>query len=393
MLSEQEVRDSLARLLPRRNTSTRSTTLGAGGYDIEAGRAYLAGTVDLGLALPTWPRRYGGRDASNAEARLIATVRREFAVPDIYPFGVGTRMVGPTLLEHGTVAQQDRWVRAIASGTEIWCQMFSEPEAGSDLANAATLAERVPEGWRLNGQKVWTSRAAYAQWGICLARTDPDAPKHRGLTMFAVLMATPGVEVRPLRQMNGDSHFSEVFLTDVVINDEDRIGAANNGWAVAVSVLAHERGGNDGGSPAPTPSRRPRWLADLVAEGSLNDPEIRDRAMRLYCYDEAVRFTRLRASASVRAGQRPGPEGSGMKLHMARSFKARVDLLATAAGPAATLDDWRSSVDFLTGPSMSIRGGTDEIQRNIVAERVLGLPPEIRADRDVSWSQSRRGVK
>ena len=393
MLSEEEVRQALAALLPRRDPSTRTTTLGAGGYDIDAGRRYLAGTVDEGLALPTWPRRHGGRDSDHEEARLIAMVRREFAVPDIYPFGVGTRMVGPTLLEHGTVSQQDRWVRRIASGDDIWCQMFSEPEAGSDLANAATAAVRYGTGWTLTGQKVWTSRAAYAQWGICMARTDPSAPKHRGLTMFAVDMSTPGVEVRPLRQMNGDSHFSEVFLTDAWVPDHDRIGDVNNGWAVAVSVLAHERGGNDGGVPAPSRGRRPSWLVDLVAGGHLGDPVIRDRAMRLYCYDEAVRYNRLRAAAAIRSGQRPGPEGSGMKLHASRSFKTRVDLLATAAGSEATLTDWGGAVDFLTGPSMSIRGGTDEIQYNIVAERVLGLPPEPRADRDVPWSRSRRGLQ
>jgi len=270
--------------------------------------------------------------------------------------------------------------------------MFSEPDAGSDLANVTTSAIAVPGGWELNGQKVWTSRAAYADWGVCLARTDPEAPKHRGLTMFAVRMSAPGVDVRPLRQMNGDAHFSEVFLSGAIAADEDRIGDVGRGWAVTTSLLAHERAGADRSAPIAQATSWPVWLAQLAAAGHLHDPVMRDRAIRLYCYDEVIRFTQLRAAASARAGRRPGPEGSGLKLHGARSFKERVDLMASAAGAIALLDDWDGAVDFLTGPSMSIRGGTDEIQRNILGERVLGLPPEPRTDRDIPWSRSRRGL-
>ena len=254
------------------------------------------------------------------------------------------------------------------------------------------MAVREGDSWRLNGQKVWTSRGDYADWGICLARTDPQRPKHRGLTMFAVKMSAPGVVVRPLVQMNGDSHFSEVFLADTEVPDIDRIGDEHGGWHVTLALLAHERAGADRSSPKAGASSWPTWLADLVTRDRVDHPPIRDEAMRLYCLDEAIRLTQLRAGANQRTGRRPGPEGSGMKLHGARSFKHRVALAAAAAGAEAMLADWAGSVDLLTAPSMSIRGGTDEIQRNILGERVLGLPVEPRPDPDIPWSRSRLGV-
>jgi alkylation response protein AidB-like acyl-CoA dehydrogenase len=199
------------------------------------------------------------------------------------------------------------------------------------------------------------------------------------------------VEVRPLVQMNGDAHFSEVFLSDAVVLDGDRIGGVDDGWKVAVSLLAHERAGADRTAPTGRGSL-PIWLTALSDEGRLTGSVMRDRAMRLYCLDEAIRLSQLRSMANAQAGRRSGPEGSGMKLNGARSFKARVELAAAATGAHAMLSNWDSSVDLLTAPSMSIRGGTDEIQRNILGERVLGLPPEPRTDRDVPWSLSRRGL-
>jgi alkylation response protein AidB-like acyl-CoA dehydrogenase len=386
------VRAVLDTCVPCRDGSERDSTLGAGGYDLEAGRRYMAATVAEGFGVPTWPAEYGGRDANPAETALIAAVHREYAMPDLYPFGVGMKMVGPTLLERGTPDQHARWLRRIASGADIWCQMFSEPDAGSDLANVATTAVRDGDMWRLNGQKVWTSRGAYAQWGMCLARTDPEVPKHEGITMFVVRMSAPGVDVRPLRQMNGDSHFSEVFLSDVEVGDADRIGDVHTGWQVAVALLAHERSGGDRSAPKTGALSLPTWLADLVASGAMENPVLRDRAIRLYSLDETIRFTHLRSVANRRAGRKPGPEGSGTKLQTARSFKARVDLAAAATGAEAMLSTWAGHVDLLTAPSMSIRGGTDEIQLNILGERVLGLPAEPRADRGVPWTLSRRGV-
>ncbi|MGD9797034.1 MAG: acyl-CoA dehydrogenase family protein [Acidimicrobiia bacterium] len=343
--------------------------------------------VDDGLAVPAWPVEHGGRAAGPDEVAAVKQVHQAFAVPDLYPFRVGLHMVGPTLLEHGTDDQRDRWLRPIASGREIWCQLFSEPDAGSDLANVSTLATRLDGGWRLDGQKVWTSRGAYADRGICLARHDAEVPKHAGLTMFAVRMDAPGVEVRPLRQMNGDTHFSEVFLAGAEVDDADRIGEVGGGWKVTTTLLAHERAAADRSAPrAVGDSALPVWLAGLGAtERWRADAVLRDRAMALFAYEESIRFTQLRAAAS-------GAGGSGLKLHGAASFKRRAELVLDALGPHGMLADVDAAVDFLTAPSMSIRGGTDEIQRNVVGERVLGLPTEPRIDRDVPWSRSRRGL-
>ncbi len=388
-----QIRAALAQFLPERTPETRSITMGAGSDDVESGRRYLSRAVEGGWAVPSWPHEHGGRGASKAEAALIARVQSGFAVPDLYPFIVGLRLVGPTLFVHGDEDQQRRWLRPAASGAEIWCQLFSEPEAGSDLANVATRAVRDGDEWVLDGQKVWTSRGAYADWGICLARTDPEVPKHNGLTMFAVRMSAPGVTVRPLVQMNGDAHFSETFLDSVRLPDTDRVGDVGAGWKVALTVLSFERSGADRAAPpARSRSRIPRWLSDLAARGALGDPVVVQRAMQLYSHEQVTRFTSQRASAAARAGRTPGPEGSGQKLRGAMAAKMRASLLLESEGATGMLTTAQAAVDFVTSPSMSIRGGTDEIQRNIVSERVLGLPGEPRADRDVPWSRSRRGL-
>ena len=393
-LTEEAARELLAARLMRREQAGRTTVMGIGSDDLEAGRAYLGALVDEGLAVPSWPVTHGGRGADSAEAASIARVMGEFAVPDLYPYAIGLRMAGPTLLIHGRPEQQARWLRPIASGAEIWCQMFSEPDAGSDLANVSTIARLDGQEWVLDGQKVWTSRGAYSVWGLCLVRSDADAPKHRGLTMLVVRMDAPGVEVRRLQQMNGDRHFSEVFLSSVRVPDDNRIGAVGEGWRVAMTVLAHERAGADRGAPQQAGGGPlPAWLGDLGGRGSLADPVRRDRAVALYGYERAVRMTQDRAAAAVQAGATPGPGGSGQKLHGSATFKRRAYLVADAQGPYAMLTDSEGHLELLTAPSMSIRGGTDEIQHNIVGERVLGLPAEPRVDRDVPWSQSRHGYR
>ena len=394
-LTADDVRTALDGLLERRTEQTRLTSMGAGSDDLEDGRDYLAATEKGGWHVPTWPAGHGGRDASVAENQLIGSVLREYVVPDLYPFAIGLGMVGPALLAHGTAEQQDRWLRPIASGTEIWCQMFSEPEAGSDLANVALSAERDGDEWRLGGQKTWTSRAMWAEWGICLARTDPAQPKHKGLTMFVVAMDAPGVEVRPLRQMNNDAHFSEVFVDGAEVPEVWRVGDVGEGWRVAMTILAHERAGagsRGGGEGAKRGARIPPWIADLVALGALDDKVRRDEAMSIYAADMASRWTAQRAADEARAGGSPGPAGSGAKLRTVSSYKRRAYLTNRAAGAAGMLEDGHGYIETVTAPSMSIRGGTDEIQRNILGERVLGLPGEPRLDRDVPWRDSRKGM-
>jgi alkylation response protein AidB-like acyl-CoA dehydrogenase len=272
--------------------------------------------------------------------------------------------------------------------------MFSEPEAGSDLANVAMRAERDGDEWCLDGQKVWTSRGMWARWALVLARTDPEVPKHAGLTMFALRMDDPAVEVRPLVQMNGDKHFSEVFVNSARIPDDWRIGELGSGWNVAVTVLAHERasvGGGGGGGDGQKKSARPAvpsWLSRVASTGRLHDAAWRERAMKLHSADLAASWTNARAAAA----QTPGPAGSGAKLRASQSYQGRAYLITDAHGAAGMLDDHEGQIEFLTAPSMSIRGGTDEIQRNILGERVLSLPAEPRVDRDVPWSKARRGV-
>lgn len=301
-------------------------------------------------------------------------------------------LVGPVLLERGTSEQQTRWLRAIADGSEIWCQMFSEPDAGSDLANVGMRADRDGGGWILGGSKVWTSRGAYSRWGMCLARTDPGAAKHRGLTMFAVDMDVEGVEVRTLDQMNGDRHFSEVFVSGVRVPDTDRIGDLGSGWAIALQTLALERaslgsrsfGGGDGPEAG-----LPPWLQDWRAAGHMSDPVRRQEAMRTYVLHRVNQLTAARA-ASV-ASVESGPAGSGAKLRSVAVFKARAYLGKDLTGAAGMLVESPGHLEFLTAPSMSIRGGTDEVQRNILGERVLGLPREPRVDKDVPWRDLLRG--
>ena len=394
-LTADNIRAALDGLLERRRDQTRLTSMGAGSDDLDEGRAYLAATVDGGWHVPTWPSTHGGRDASVAENQLIGSVLREYVVPDLYPFAIGLGMVGPALLTHGTAEQQDRWLRPIASGAEIWCQMFSEPEAGSDLANVALSAAQDGEVWRLGGQKTWTSRAMWSEWAICLARTDPEQPKHKGLTMFVIAMDAPGVDVRPLRQMNNDAHFSEVFVDGTVVPDAWRVGDVGEGWRVAMTILSHERagagsrGGSDG---AKRGARVPTWITDLAALGALDDKVRRDEAMSIYAADMASRWTAQRAADEARSGGSPGPAGSGAKLRTVSSYKRRAYLANRAAGAAGMLEDGHGYIETVTAPSMSIRGGTDEIQRNILGERVLGLPGEPRLDRDVPWRESRKGL-
>ena len=391
-LTIDQIGAALEDLLDRRDPTGSSTVLGAGSDDLEAGRRFLGSLVDGGWMVPTWPSRHGGRDADAAEAALIETAMGDYAIADLYPYGVGLNLVGPVLLDRGAPEQQDRWLRPIADGSEIWCQMFSEPDAGSDLANAGMRAERDGDEWILNGSKVWTSRGSYARWGMCLARTDASLAKHRGLTMFAVEMSAPGVEVRPLVQINGDRHFTEVFVSDVRVPDADRIGDLGAGWGLTVETLAHERatiGGRAFGGGDAEEVGLPSWLEEWSDAGRLDGPVERQAAMRSFIMHRVNQMATARAAA-LSGGSAPGPEGSMAKLRSVSAFKARAYLGKNLGGAAGMLSDSPGHLEFLTAPSMSIRGGTDEVQRNIVGERVLGLPGEPRVDKGVAYSELKK---
>jgi alkylation response protein AidB-like acyl-CoA dehydrogenase len=383
----RRVTESLTSLLERRRPGARAVVLGAGSDDLDAGRRFLRLLADGGYAVPTWPRQHGGMGLSRQEAEVVEEVLAGFETPDLYPFLVGLGLIGPAILEHGSDEQKERWLPPMVRGDEIWCQMFSEPDAGSDLANLSTRA--VPDGhsWRLTGTKVWTSRAHYARWGMVLARSDFSAPKHAGITAFAVDMGAPGITVRPLVQMNGDTHFNEVFLDDVPVADGDRIGEVNNGWRVAITTLSHERG-----SLAGTLGVSAEEIAGLARRHHhpAADPVARDRLARALTSHRILQWSTLRARAAQAAGRPPGPEGSGDKLRTNAMIKSAADLAMDLAGPAATVvsdppDGWQTT--WLAAPSLSIRGGTDEIQHNILGERVLGLPAEPRVDKGKPFSE------
>jgi alkylation response protein AidB-like acyl-CoA dehydrogenase len=363
---------------------------------------FLGARFDAGLAWVHYPAGLGGLELPRT---LQAGVDAEFAAagaPDNDParIGIGLGMAAPTIVSFGTEEQKRRWLRPLWTGEEVWCQLFSEPGAGSDLAGLATRAVRADGGerWRVTGQKVWTSMAHVARWGLLLARTDPDVPKHAGLTYFACDMTVPGVEVRPLRQLTGEAEFNEVFLTDAAVADADRIGAVGEGWRVAQGTLMNERIAIGGGAQP-----REGGMIGLAAAAWRDHPELRtpglyDRLLRLWADAEVARLAGARLRQLLAAGQ-PGPEGSAAKIVFARLNQ---DLsafeLEFAGAPGLRYDDWSmrrpDTVSFYgRGPGYrylrsrgnSIEGGTSEILRNIIAERVLGLPAEPRTDTRVPW--------
>ena len=361
---------------------------------------FLRARFDAGLALVHYPPGRGGQGLSRA---LQPVVDAEFAAagapgnrPERNVIGLG--MAAPTILAFGSEEQQQRWLRPLWTGEEIWCQLFSEPGAGSDLANLATRAVRDGDHWMVSGQKVWTSSAHLAKRALLVTRTDPAVPKHQGLTYFAVDMSRPGVEVRPLRQITGEAEFNEVFLTDVVIPDADRIGGIGQGWQVATATLMSERVAIGGGDVP-----REGGMIGPLARAWREHPERRtpglhDRLLQLWADAEVARLAGARLQQQLAAGQ-PGPEGSAAKLVYARLNQDITELEVELAGTdGLRYGDWTmrrpdrtefyrrdAGYRFLRAKGNSIEGGTSEILRNIVAERVLGLPPEIRVDKEQPW--------
>jgi alkylation response protein AidB-like acyl-CoA dehydrogenase len=349
-----------------------------------------------GYVVPTWPEEHGGLGVTREVGASIARTLGRYKMPR-FNNPVGVDLVGPALLRWGTDEQKQRYLRPIASYEEIWCQLFSEPGAGSDLAGLATRAVRDGDTWVIRGQKVWTSLGDVAAFGLLLARTDPDVPKHRGITAFVLPMTQPGVTVRPLRQITGDAEFSEVFLDDARIDDSLRLGSVDDGWRVAISVLMNERQSVAGGGAALPGTVAGRSVMALVQRHRpITDPVLRQRIVRAYIEDRLVSLTNQRAAARRRAGQAPGPEGSISKLFFSEHTQRLQNLAVDLEGPAAQAwpddDRWlRNTVwSFLRVRSKTIAGGTSEVQRNVLGERVLGLPKEPELDRSVPWSEVRR---
>src|SRR5680860_700560 len=334
-----------------------------------------------GYVTPHWPRPWG-RDASPVEQLVIDAALRAALVPKpINPIGIG--WAGPTLLDAGTPQQHERYLPGLLDGSELWCQLFSEPGAGSDLASLTTRAERDGDTYVVNGQKIWTTLAHVSRYGILLARTDPDAEPHRGISYFVVDMQTPGVDVRPIRQMNGRSDFNEVFLTDVRVPAENLVGDEHDGWRLAKVTLGNERVSLSGEGALWGLGPTADTLLDIVrAEGGMADPVVRQRLAGLYVEAEILKLIRLRTVSARLAGHEPGPEVSVRKAladeHGQHVMAIAVELAGTDGllvdrGPFGVADtEW--SQGYLFSPALTVGGGTSEVQRDIIGERVLGLP-------------------
>lgn len=361
---------------------------GEGSEVLPRGREYLRMLSERGWGAPGWPVEYGGAGLTAEHVRILAQVLREFDTPDLYYFSVGLRHAGTAILEYASEEQKRRWLPKIANGEEIWAQVFSEPGAGSDLAALATRAEREADGWRVNGQKVWVSRAHIADWGLMLTRTDPSVPKHRGITAFGLKIDTDGVDVRPLKQANGDDHFNEIFFDDALVPDEHRIGDEGDGWRVALTMLSGERSASGGiGTSFGDESAIIDKLVDLVRRrGLTGDASVRQDLARLIVESRLSDRVTARAVANANAGRKVGAEGSGDKLRKAQMVKEATSFALGLLGPQGmTEGEWNNL--FITAPSLSIRGGTDEVLLNVIGERVLGLPGEPRVDKGIPFSE------
>ncbi len=365
---------------------------------VATGKVWQRTLYEGGWAGLGWPKEYGGRGAALMERVIWGQECARVGTP--VPVNIiGEGMAGPTIIAMGTEDQKRRFLEPMLRGDEVWCQLFSEPGAGSDLGACQTRADRDGDEWVVNGQKVWTSAAHYADWGVLIARTDWDAPKHRGITYFVVDMASPGVAVRPLRQMTGGASFNEVYLDDVRVPDDLRIGPVDGGWPVAVNTLMNERmslgasgltgglGYDDFFDFLQRPRPGGRRLTD--------DPVVRQLAARLYSQAHALTWTGYRALSRLKQGFMPGAEGSVAKLAVSRIARDAVALFTATlgadlvAGPEGVdggeVAQWREMLLF--APAAHIAGGTDQVQRNIIGERVLGLPPEPRTDKAVPFRE------
>jgi alkylation response protein AidB-like acyl-CoA dehydrogenase len=334
-----------------------------------------------GWAGIAWPAAFGGRGGKAVEEAIFAEEQARWGV-STGVFAVAHGMVAPTLMQHGTAEQQARWLGPMLRGEEVWCQLFSEPEAGSDLASLRTRAVLDGQQWVVSGQKVWTSAAQHSEWAVLIARSGEGEKKQEGITYFALDMRSPGIEIRGLRQINGEAHFNEVFLDAVRIPADQVIGEVGRGWKVAVTTLSNERVAIAGGSGMSDPARL-RLLAGELGLG--DDALFRQRFAAVHTRNEILRYLKLRTRTALSRGERPGPDASIMKLFYAQFVKDLTDLMVGCQGPHGQLlhpDATNNGVlqqKFFNAVQSSIGGGTDEIQRNIVAERVLGLPREQRA--------------
>jgi alkylation response protein AidB-like acyl-CoA dehydrogenase len=360
-------------------------------------KAWQKKKFDAGWACLHWPKEYGGRGATPIERVIWGQEEGPYAAL-AGTFIIGHGMCGPTMMTFASEEQKRRYLPPLAAGEEIWCQLFSEPAGGSDLAGLRTRAERASDGsgdWIINGQKIWTSGAHYSDYGILITRTDPTVPKHKGLTMFFLSMKTPGIEIRPIKQANGDSGFNEVYFTDVRLPDAQRLGAVNDGWRVSLTTLMNERLSIGSGMSTGFPELFDLCCRIETANGlAVDDPAVRARLATWAVRTTGLKYNGFRAISAISRGETPGPENSIGKLVAGATMQEIAmfaeELMAQAGimtDPDLTAASGRFQRMLLRSPATRVEGGTDEILRNIIAERVLGLPGDIRVDKDVPFNK------
>lgn len=361
---------------------------------VERARKWQRTKADGGYACITWPKEYGGQGGTSIQNVIYSQEEAKYLVPSgVYAIGLG--MCVPTVLAWGTEEHKERYVDPAVKGDEIWCQLFSEPAGGSDVAGLRTKAERDGDDWIINGQKVWTSGAHYCDYGIVVVRTDPNVPKHKGLTMFIIDMKSPGVEVRPIKQMSGESDFNEVFFTNVRVPDSNRLGQPGDGWKVALTTLMNERlavGGGGGSDWEELMSLASD--AELEKMAAMANGSVRERIADWYVQSQGLKYTRFRTLTALSKGETPGPESSISKVVSAAKMQDIGSFAMDLQGQAGIMRDRDTTPhsagfqnQWIGGAGYRIAGGTDEILRNIVAERVLGMPQDIRVDKDKPYNE------
>jgi acyl-CoA dehydrogenase len=363
---------------------------------MEAAKAWQKKKAAKGYARIGWPKEVGGLGGTPLQQIIFNQEEGKYDVAPGAAFAIGLGMCIPTLMHYGLKDSVARYVKPALAGDEIWCQLFSEPAGGSDVAGLRTRAEKHGDEWTINGQKIWTSGAHYSDYGIVLTRTDPNAQKHKGLTMFYLSMKSPGVEVRPIKQASGQSNFNEVFFTDVKIPESQRLGEVGQGWTVALTTLMHERlavgGGTGGGIDVNELLSLARTL-ELEDGPAIKNAAVRERIADWYVRTAGLKYTTLRTMTALSRGQQPGPEASIAKVVVAsklQDLSAFAMELESEAGALKGEDAAMGGMfqaGWMGAPGLRIAGGTDEILRNIIAERVLGLPPDVRVDKDIPFNK------
>ena len=385
----KEARDWLAANVPTKEEKE--------GLDfLAAAKLWQKRKYDAGWAALRWPKEHGGRGATAIEAVIFGQEESKYQMVELGVFAIGHGMCAPTMMAWATEEQNKRFIPKLASGEEIWCQMFSEPAGGSDLAALRTRGEKDGDEWIINGQKIWTSGAHYADWGVIVLRTDPSAPKHQGLTYFCLDMKSPGIEIKPIKQISGGANFNEIYFTDVRVSDSQRLGEVGQGWQVALTTLMNERAaiGSGGGGVNFKSVFKLAQNINIDDEPAISDKTVRRKLADWYVTESGLKYTGYRSLSALSRGEIPGPENSIGKLVGApkqqdmASFA--LDLLESSGAiwdPELSAEAGLFQATYMAAPGGRIAGGTDEIMANIVAERVLGMPQDIRVDKGIPFSE------